>query len=334
MPPKKSDATPGMKLLGLYWLLLFTGREYSLTQLAKELECSKPTVLRLIEQLEVSRLALVDSRLSTVDGQRWYKLKNPAKLPRVTLTVEDIQNLLLCRDMVWHLLPDSLRRSVSKAIGYANVLLPDFADRSQTSDGWAQARTKGGVDYAAKEGVIGLLLKGMRERKICKLTYRKPGALQPKEYFWAPFRLITHRDALYAKGWLMWKDGIPPDIYEMTLAVHRIDSLELTKRKTPKDLKGGQVDECHTFGLIEGNPFRTRIAFTPSAACYVSERTWSKDQKLEPQPDGGVILEFTSTSRPEVIALVLSFGAAAKVLEPDELAQEVKDILLEAASMY
>jgi predicted DNA-binding transcriptional regulator YafY len=323
-----------MKLLGLYWLLLFTGREYSLSQLAEELKCSKPTVMRLMEQLEVSRLALVETRLSAVDGRRWYKLKTPSRLPKVSLDVDDIQGLLLCRDMVWHLLPDSLRKSVSKAIGQASVLMPDFAQRSQPAKGLARTRTKGGVDYSAKANVIEALIKIMREHRVCKVAYSKPEQPEPREYFWAPFRLIAHRDALYAKGWMLWENGIPPQVNEMTLAVHRIVGLEPTKRRFKGDEQVRRADECAAFGLIEGEPFRARIAFTPSAACYVNERTWSKDQKLEPQPDGGVVLELTATSWPEVIALVLSFGATAKVLEPLELAQEVKAILSEASNLY
>lgn len=53
MPPKRnSDATAGEKLLALYSLLLFSEREFSLTELAERLRCSKQTVLRLLDQLE------------------------------------------------------------------------------------------------------------------------------------------------------------------------------------------------------------------------------------------------------------------------------------------
>lgn len=53
---------------------------------------------------------------------------------------------------------------------------------------------------------------------------------------------------------------------------------------------------------MKEEPFRVKASFEPLAACYVSERVWSQDQVLEPRDDGGVILTFTATSKPEVIS--------------------------------
>jgi len=90
----------------------------------------------------------------------------------------------------------------------------------------------------------------------------------------------------------------------------------------------------HYFGIIEGDPFKARVAFKHSAAKYVSERNWSDGQQLEYQPDGGVILEFTSTSEEEVISFVLSFGTNATLLEPKYLAEEIKKQLNIMAATY
>lgn len=55
MPAKlDQDARPDEKLLKLYSLLLFTGKEYSLTELKDELMCSKQTIGRLVDKLEKS----------------------------------------------------------------------------------------------------------------------------------------------------------------------------------------------------------------------------------------------------------------------------------------
>ena len=63
--PKKLDpyASSAQKVLGLYSLLLFTGRSYSLGQLAGLFSCSKQTVLRMMEQIFV--LPAVVAHLST-----------------------------------------------------------------------------------------------------------------------------------------------------------------------------------------------------------------------------------------------------------------------------
>lgn len=334
MPPKKSDATAGMKLLGLYWLLLFTGRAYSLPDLAARLKCSKPAVLRLMDQIEVSGWADVETWIDERDRKRWYKLRAPRQRPQVSLDLEDIQGLLLCRDMVWHFLPPSLRQNVSKAIGHATVLMPDPSQRKLATSGLAGTRTKGGVDYSGKGELVADLLKAMRAGKVCRVVYRRPGAKKDKHYYWAPFRLLAHRDALYALGWHLWEDAVPPEVHEITLALHRIKELVVTARGYKNKASHNCAEEPVAFGLIEGEQFRVRVAFSPGAACYVSERVWSQDQKLEPHPDGGLTLEFSSTSWPEVVSLVLSFGDQAKALDPPKLADDVRQTLERALAIY
>lgn len=51
MGKKWSDAKPSEKLLSLYTTLLVANRPYSLTELSILLDCSKPAVTRLLEQL-------------------------------------------------------------------------------------------------------------------------------------------------------------------------------------------------------------------------------------------------------------------------------------------
>ena len=323
MPKKRSDATPGMKLLGLYWLLLFTGRKYYLPDLAERLECSKQTILRLMEQIEASGWAYIESGIE--GGRRWWRLNPPQERPQVSLDVENIQNLLLCRDMVWHLLPDSMREDVGRTIGHATTLLRDVEDRAAAMTHLAQARTKGAIDYSTKEDILQTLLEAMRDQRVCRVVYRSPARPEPGTYHVAPFKLVAYREALYARCWFLWEDGIPPEVHEMTLAVHRIETAELTERTFQKEEPGAGKAAPQTFGFMDDQPFRVRVAFSPAVAAYVSERIWSDDQTIEEQDDGGVILEFTATSEPEVISWVLSFGAEARLMEPNNLRRRIVD---------
>jgi len=146
MPTKKDPyASPAQKLLGLYGLLLFTGRAYSLPRLATLFRCSKQTVLRMIEQIELTHRIRIETW--TEGHRKWYQVKTPAQKPNVTLDVEAIQHLMLCRDIVWHLLPKALREEVSQTIAHATVLLPEYDDRASALTQFAQAQPKGMIDY-------------------------------------------------------------------------------------------------------------------------------------------------------------------------------------------
>lgn len=51
-------------------------------------------------------------------------------------------------------------------------------------------------------------------------------------------------------------------------------------------------------------------------------------------PDGGLDLEFTSTSRPEVVSWILSFGADARLVAPFDLRDDLQSVLASARELY
>ncbi len=98
------DANASQKAARLYSKLLFSGRKLFLTDLAKEFECSKPTIMRLIEAIEGSGAGQVERGMQ--GGRRWYQLPYPLTTPRIGLTGEDVEKLALCRDLMERLLPE------------------------------------------------------------------------------------------------------------------------------------------------------------------------------------------------------------------------------------
>ena len=80
--------------------------------------------------------------------------------------------------------------------------------------------------------------------------------------------------------------------------------------------------------------FKTRIYFDREVKTYICDRIWSEDQKITPQEDGGIILEMTALSRSELISFVLSFDFKARLLEPSDLAAEIKERLLKTLEKY
>ena len=103
------------------------------------------------------------------------------------------------------------------------------------------------------------------------------------------------------------------DIRHLTnLAVHRILDLTLTERHFIFALPDVSTE---TFGLPWHEPRTFRIRFAPGkAADYVRERIWAEAQSLENMDDGGVLLEITTRSEPELLPWVRSFGQEATLL--------------------
>ena len=78
---------------------------------------------------------------------------------------------------------------------------------------------------------------------------------------------------------------------------------------------------------MQDEPFRVQVSFSADASAYVKERKWSEDQTISPMPEGGIILECTTTSRPEVISWTLSFGPEASLLAPKNFREEIKEVI-------
>lgn len=333
MPRKKDEyTTPAMKVLGLYALLLFTGQRYSLTRLASIFKCSKQTVLRMIEQIEMSHEGKVE--VIHEGGRNWYRMKTPPNRPNVTLTVEEIQHLTMCRDMMLHMLPTGLKDEISRTLSQTTVLLSDFGERSQANISFVRPHVKGVIDYSDFQIAIEILLNSMREHRICTISYKSNVKDKSETYSVAPLKIIAYRDALYVKCRYEPPKDNAEAYYEPTFAIHRIKAIKLTEQTFQPSTAEDKSSKDEMFGFMDGKPFRAKVALSPKVAMYVAERKWSKDQQIENQKDGGIILEFTTTSKNELINWILSFGEEAELLEPQDVRESIKMALGNALIKY
>ena len=114
MPSKLDpDARTGDKLLRLFRKLLFDNRRHFQQDLARELNCSPQTVIRLMEQIESAvGIAL---EMGTEQRRRWYRL-NPGEKGHLGLDFEELRFLTLCRRMAGGILPEQTLQRVDRTI--------------------------------------------------------------------------------------------------------------------------------------------------------------------------------------------------------------------------
>ena len=317
-----NDFGPGEKLLRLFSLLLFSHERYSLTALTEILDCSKQTVLRLVDQLEATGWAKV--RRENEGRRAFFWIERPGGLPKVSLNAEGLQELMLCRAFLEHLLPRSLDSGADTTLRQASAYLPEGDTLSIAATGSiGGAVSKGRIDYSAFRELLTPLLRAIAEKIVCEITYKSPHAEEPRVFDFAPMRLLAHGESLYIVGWEVNPKGTPLPRHEdsTTLLAHRIRDAHLTRRvwnELPK------LKDSGNFGIMHGEPFSVSVKITtPEAVTYVAERIWSKDQKLDFQTDGSLHVTMTAQSAPEVLSWVLSLGSAAEVLTPQWLRDEI-----------
>lgn len=315
LPAKISDKTPGEKLLALYTLLMLQdGRPISLASLAEALQCSKQTILRLLNQLEASgfgKLLEPERR-----GKEFFYKLAVNKDEILNVGAKELAHLNLCRNLLMHFLPAEYSLSGDQ----------EESEIPNKTPGTATILYKGFIDYEPFENQFGILLKAIQKKLVCKLSYRKSIFKDPRVLYFAPMRFVTYHETISVIGWEVTTQGRVKSLYAnwLWLYLQRCHKVELTKRNSKCleeiNLPAGQKA---AFGIMDFGDFNVKLLFNSQTADYIRERHWAGDQKITLTQGYNLLLEMTVQSAPEIIAWILSFGPNVKVLEPDWLREEV-----------
>ncbi len=337
------DRTRGMNLISLFAKLFFSGREYSLTDLATQLGCSKQTVLSLVTELEQQHWILIDSELRK--GRRYFRMrKSNLGKARLALTDEEMEVLVMCRAFTGHLLGRDQFDVAMSAIHKSRQLLEGGGG---ADTGWGAGQSKpdapfgiyrpGAIDYTPHQKHWHTLLEAIEKGLVCEITYQKIGDKKAKRSRIKPLKIFSHRENIYVHARYAKMPGelFKPAPYDPLLALHRVKSAQLTDTpfKTPTDYDFEKVFNQH-FGVIKGQRFKVKAELRGWAAGYMAERRLSPDQKITRKRGGAMEFTFTATSKPEVINWILSFGEEAKLLAPSELVDQLRDRLQQVSAFY
>jgi hypothetical protein len=316
LPPKLDpDASPGIKLLRLFRTLTLDGRRHFQSDLARELECSAQSVIRMIGEIK----SVVGDRLifGLERRRRWYQIKTVAHRA-LGLEFEELRYLGVCRDLAANFLPEEVLSRIDSTILNLSMQLADsgFANRDKLNGNRVRFFSEGKIDYAPFYGFIETFLKAAETKEILTVSYKASGDAASRELFFAPFRFVSVNGALYVIGATV-SEGNFSTIYRLNnLAVHRVTGAEGSGQFSLFDPPEMELD---AFGLPWHEPKTFRIKFAPGEASdYIRERIWADNQKIADHEDGGAILTLSTTSEPELMAWVRSFGEEAVILPPLE----------------
>ena len=332
--PAKRDLykSYGEKLISLFVRLLFSGERHSLTELAKTLNCSKQTVLRLIDNIRKSYGIAIEE---TKQGNRSYFRikKSPASLKNIPLTEAELQALQLCKAFTQHLVGKKLYEEATQAILKSKSAL---AGGQQIGECHFAAFRPGTIDYTPQHQIIHTLIDAMEKQKVCKLTYQAIEAPRSKTFHIKPLKLFSYHDAIYLHAQKAKEPGKPyrPPKFDPLLAVHRMKSVAMTDVTFQPEKFDFEKTFNQHFGVIKEEAFEVEVAFTGWVAAYVKERQWSPNQEIIEKSNNKIILKFTSSSESEVTGWLLSFGTEATLIKPDWLIKAMKTKVKALADKY
>ena len=274
------DRSYGEKLLTLFAKLLFTGQHYSLSDLAKSLQCSKQTVLRLVDDITLAYEIPVRDEMRGNRKYIWIERRREIE-PSALLSTSELRTLQMCQAFTQHLLgPKTYQEAVRAVEKSCHHLLPR-EEAGESTFGMVQGGT---IDYGGHEEILKTILKGLEERRVCKVKYRRLMGEKSKTFSIKPLKIFAHHGSVYIHGRLARVPGEPyrTPKYDPFLALQRIEHAELTETpfRRPKNYDFDKVMN-RGFGIFAQNRFRAVLELTGWAAAFARERQWSPDQKIE-----------------------------------------------------
>ena len=286
------------------------------TALAREIEVATKTIHRDIEFMR-ERLNLPVEFDPRRNG--YFYSGEVSAFPTMQITEGEIVALIVAEKALQQYRGTSFEKPLLSAIKKMEQALPDtislnLADIEQT----ISFRTR--AEPVLNLEIFDALAKAVAQRRQLELHYRKPG--QPVEK-----RLVDpyHMANINGEWYLFAYDHARKDL--RTFVPARIQSVTPTGKSFERTQKFSLEQRLRdSFGVHSGEgKFEVVLRFTPRAAGYIREKKWHPSQSLRDLKDGGAELRLKLSSLAEVQRWVLSWGGDARVLQPRELVDSVKN---------
>ncbi|MGC8491925.1 MAG: helix-turn-helix transcriptional regulator [Syntrophobacteraceae bacterium] len=317
------------RLLKLLNTLELLGRPEGVTlkELSAKLDLDRKSVYRMLALVQELHVPVYDEKSPGEREKRWRLVDSYVKklpnltLPDLTLTLPEIISLYLLRGEAGVFRGTEIQTRIDSALKKVGRAVPEgLLEELEKIKTLFVHVSKFAKDYSGKEEIIDRCTDAMLRKKSCFVQYHSFSDDTLKNFKIDPLCFFENNGGLY----IFVRTTTFGEI--RTLAVERIQGLELTEADFdyPEDFKPGELLESG-FDIVYDDPIEVKIWFSADQARYVKERKWAKGQTFTDQPDGSVILEMKTSGWWHVKRWVLSFGAEARVVEPEELEEEIAD---------
>ena len=293
-----------------------SGKFPNATTLAAALEVTTKTIHRDIEFMR-DRLDLPIE----YDGAKfgYYYTGEVSAFPTMQITEGELFALVVAEKALQQYRGTTFEKPLLSAIKKMEQSLPDtislnLPDLEQT----ISFRTR--AEQILDLEIFDALAKAAARRQQIELTYRKPGRAESEQRIVDPYHLAN----INGEWYLFAFDQLRQDI--RTFAPARIQTIKPTGQTFPRPQKFSLEKRLRdSFGVQSGEGRHdVAIRFDARVADYVREKKWHESQELRELKSGAVELRLKLSSLKEIERWVLSWGGDAKVLQPRELADAIR----------
>ena len=296
--------------------------------LQNELECSRATVNRIIQEMRLYFNAPIEYdrqhngyHYAPGDGQ-------PFELPGLWFSESELYALLTVQQLLTHVQPgllDTQLKPVKERI--EQILAARHLGSEEISKRVRILRMTGrNVVLECFQTVAGALL----QRNSLHINYHGRGNDETSSRKVSPQRLIHYRDNWYLDAYCHTRNAL------RSFAVERITAAKALPQRC-RDIPEKQLDAHYasSYGIFAGKPKHTAVLrFTPERARWVADEHWHPQQQDRFLEDGRYELRIPYSDPRELMMDILKHGAEVEVIAPQTLRDEVASKLRRGTEQY
>jgi len=296
-------------------------------RLQDELECSRATIKRIIDDMRLYLNApIVYDRER--NGYRYDHGEGEMyELPGLWFNASELHALLSAQQLLADVQPGLLDPHLKPL----QRRIDDLLRLQQAGSGGLVGRIRVLQMAARSAGDCFQAVAGaVTQRKRLQLHYYTRSSEQHSDRQVSPQRLVYYRDNWYLDAWCHLRDGL------------RTFALDAITKASPLDEDAAEVTQdeldvhfASSYGIFAGVPRDVAVLkFGPRRARWVAEERWHRDQEGEFLADGSYELRVPYSNALELIMDVLKYGPDVEVVAPEELRREVGERLRSAIRLY
>ncbi len=282
----------------------------SVERLQKELEVSRRTILRDIDELKIYYNAPIE-----YDRMRkgYYYSDNTYFVKNMMLTESEVFAVTGILPLMERYNNTPLKKTIEKVYDTLSQMLPNQVE--------VQSSFANDVEFIAdpipviSEEVFNLVFKATKLHKVMKFDYRSISATDFKPHELYPYKIYNQKGDWYILGYSSKHEKFA------TFTLARMKNIELGEDFAPDPDYKKKIFIDPNFGIWnnDSKPQKIELLFDKSINTYILERTWHKNQECKQNEDGTVYLCFESNQIQETLYWVLRFGSAVTIINPPEL---------------
>jgi predicted DNA-binding transcriptional regulator YafY len=297
-------------------------------RLEQELECSRATVKRLIDEMRLYLNAPIvyDRRLN---GYRYDANEGEMyELPGLWFNASELHALLAVQQLLEGVQPGLLESHLQPLRRKIDSLLK----RQHDQNGESLSNRIRLIRAAARPSspFFTLVAGSLAARRRLFLVYYNRSADRLSEREVSPQRLTHYRDNWYLDAWCHLREALRTFALDAIRDVRQLD--QIAWNMEADELNHHFADAYGIFSGEAGN--LAVVRFSPHAARWVAAEQWHPKQQSRWLDDGCYELTLPYSDPSELLMDLLKYGPDAEVVSPAALRQAIKQRLQSALENY